>query len=495
MEINNAVNPELKKYVQAYISSNFDRIVEDLRTLVKVPSYRTDDPSPCCPFGPGPAAGVEAAAKLYESYGYAVERYPEDGYALVRAGSGEKTLGFFCHCDTVPGDTGVWNYAETPYDVTYHGDFLIGRGVKDNKGAAIAVLHSLLALREAGAEPEHSILVFLGSNEETGMKDAEAFRARHRLPDVSLVPDCDPPLCRGERSYCCFDLTSEGGFETILNFAGGTAWAVVGDATVTLPASAQLKAEITAALEGRTDAVLSENADGTLSLVATGATAHPGMPKKSINAAWIASEILLQCPALGENDLALLAQIRDMTREPFGNYFGVTFHDEDFGDLYLSCCEISIADGHINLLFRCNYNTAFPVETIQARASAKAAETGWVYRFTDDDKGFVKGIDHPVVNLVLDIYHTLCAENGVTKTFRIYTSPSGTYARRLENAYAIGIDVPYTKVPADFPLGHGRVHEADECLGIPNYKEGILQMAMMMNVLDRELENLPSAND
>ena len=208
MEINNAVNPELKKYVQEYISTNFDQIVEDLRTLVKVPSYRTDDTSPNCPFGPGPAAAVEEAAKLYESYGYTVDRYPEEGYALVRAGSGEKTLGFFCHCDTVPGDTGVWNYAETPYDVTYHGDFLIGRGVKDNKGAAIAVLHSLLALREAGAEPEHSILVFLGSNEETGMKDAEAFRVRHRLPDVSLVPYCDPPLCRGERSYCCFDLTS-----------------------------------------------------------------------------------------------------------------------------------------------------------------------------------------------------------------------------------------------------------------------------------------------
>ena len=494
MEINNAINPELKKSVQTYISTNFDRIVEDLRALVKVPSFRTDDVSPSCPFGPGPAAGVEAAAKLYESYGFTVERYPEEGYALARIGSGEKTLGFFCHCDTVPGDTGVWDFSPTPYDVITRGDFLIGRGVKDNKGAAVAVLHSLVALREAGANPEHSILVFLGSNEETGMKDAENFRAHHRLPDVSLVPDCDPPLCRGERSYCCFDLTSEGKFDTVINFAGGTAWAVVGDSTVTLPNTAALKAELTAALAGRTDASLSENEKGELVLTAIGATAHPGMPKKSLNAAWIAAEVLLQCPALGENDLALLAQIRDMTAEPFGNYFGVTFHDEDFGDLYLTCCEISVADGHVNLLFRCNYNTAVPVETIQAAASGKAAETGWVYRFTDDDKGFLKGMDHPVVKLVVDVYHTLCEQDGVTKTFRIYTSPSGTYARRLENAYAIGIDVPYTKVPADFPLGHGRVHEADECLGIPNYKEGILQIAMMANVLDRELEKLPSAN-
>lgn len=481
---------EHKASIQEYLLANKEQIVEDLRTVVKVPSFRSD-PEPGCPFGPGPAAAVEAAAKLYEANGYQVERYPEDGYALARAGSGEKYIGVFCHCDVVPSETGgEWEHSDTPYDIVLQDDFVIGRGVKDNKGAVIGTLYALNALRASGALLKHSVLVFLGSNEETGMQDAIAFCEKHRMPDVSFVPDNAAPLCYGERGYCSFYFTCDKKLETIIDFAGGNRWSVVGEVKTVLPANAQLKQEIMEAIKDRTDAELQENEDGNLLLITSGIPAHPVAAYRSVNAGGVAAEILVQCPSLGENDIAIMTHVREMLCNVYGEYLGLAYKDEHFGDLTVCGMNIATKDGHVELLTGVCYQPIFTEEYIRETVMKKGKEIGWTYTLDFNDVGYLSSKDTPVVELVDGIYRALCEEENISPINNIYTSGAATYARRLKNAYGIGITIPASGVPKNFNRGHGGPHQPDECMWIPNYLEGILNLALILVNVDKVLEDL-----
>ena len=46
----------------------------------------------------------------------------------------------------------------------------------------------------------------------------------------------------------------------------------------------------------------------------------------------------------------------------------------------------------------------------------------------------------------------------------IYTLGGGTYAHKLPNALAFGMDG--NKKPEDFPQGHGGAHGVDECVSL-----------------------------
>ena len=93
-----------------------------------------------------------------------------DGYAgSVTLGDAENSIGIIAHLDVVP-EGGNWIYP--PYDAVYlpENDALIGRGVDDNKGPAVAGLFAMRMLREFGHPLRHGIKLICGLSEETGMK-------------------------------------------------------------------------------------------------------------------------------------------------------------------------------------------------------------------------------------------------------------------------------------------------------------------------------------
>ena len=490
----NPVCPELTAKVLDYITAHEEEIIEDLKALSRIPSVR-GDAEPGFPFGRMPAAAVEAAADLYEKHGFSLTRRIDMGYALANVGPAGRTLGVFCHCDVVVADAGVWEQIDDAFDPQIKDGYLIGRGVKDNKSAVVGVLHAMNALKAAGVPVRHNIQVFLGANEETGMEDVKNFRAENPLPDLSLVPDCEAPLCRGEKGVTHFELLCGQKFERILGFAGGSKAGVCGSVTVTLPGDPDLKTQLLAALEGRADAQLSENEDGQLLLLAKGISAHPAMPVGSVNAGWIAAEVLLKCPALGENDLAILEQVRAILCNIKPLYFGIDSWDEVFRDLTMICTIISTENGQIKLTCVCTFQPSFPLETIHSSVAAKCAEIGWTPSFIRHSIGFIMPEDDPTIELVVDTYHQLCKARDIPKIYNVYTSNVGTYARALENAFTIGTDVPITRPPQWFSAGHGRVHQPDECINVRYFLEGILHLAMILEAVDRELDHLPSIHD
>ena len=84
-----------------------------------------------------------------------------------------------------------WDYP--PFEGTLvENRYLIGRGVQDNKMAAIGVFHVMNCLRDLGVTRSYSL--HMGTSEETGMEDARY------SPRTIPHPIC--PSCRIRVSRC-----------------------------------------------------------------------------------------------------------------------------------------------------------------------------------------------------------------------------------------------------------------------------------------------------
>ena len=482
-------DPEIVRRIRSYINSHEHEIIQDLKELVGIPSLR-GKAEPGMPFGQACARAVDAAADLFERNGYSAHRREDRGYALASAGSGTKTIGVFCHCDVVRTDSGVWEQVEDPFCPEIKDGYLIGRGVRDNKGGVVSVLHALNAMRHAGIAVHNRIQVFLGGNEESGMQDILNFKKDHPMPAFSLVPDSSLPLCRGEASDASFVLTCDRPFARILDFFGGTSAGVCGEASVVLPNDPILREELTRALKGCTRASLTEDASGQLLLNAVGATAHPANPFQSINAGGIAAGLLLQCPSLGEQDLAVLEQVHAMLSEVTATYFDIANYDDVFKDLTLVIFQLSTRNGTLSMTGMTHFSPSLSADLLQKRMRNKCTRSGWSVTFKTVNPGFLMPLEHPAAKLMTEVYGNLCQDMGVSTPSVPFVLKAATYARHLDNAFGTGFELPSGTVPANFPAGHGLAHQPDECLNISNYKEGIVCMALFLSAIDQNLDKL-----
>ncbi len=106
-------------------------------------------------------------AELAESYGLKAKNV--DYYAAhAEIGEGEGNAVVMAHLDVVPAGEG---WSTDPFTMVIKDGKAYGRGVTDNKGAAIVALHCLRALKDAGVKGNRKLRVIFGSGEEVGMAD------------------------------------------------------------------------------------------------------------------------------------------------------------------------------------------------------------------------------------------------------------------------------------------------------------------------------------
>ncbi|MEG1943625.1 MAG: M20/M25/M40 family metallo-hydrolase, partial [Angelakisella sp.] len=101
-------------------------------------------------------------------------------YGTVEHGSGDKIIGIFSHLDVVPEGSG---WTGKPYELVEKDGFLIGRGVADDKGAAVAGMYVMSCLDALDIKLRSKISLYLGCSEETGMSDISHYVAEQPMPD------------------------------------------------------------------------------------------------------------------------------------------------------------------------------------------------------------------------------------------------------------------------------------------------------------------------
>ena len=100
-------------------------------------------------------------------------------------GSGSPHFGFAGHLDVVPPGDG---WQTDPFVPEIQGEILYGRGSVDMKGAVIAALHALAAIRRAGADAPEVVLQAVPSEEDGGLGTFAALEADDDF-DAALLPE------------------------------------------------------------------------------------------------------------------------------------------------------------------------------------------------------------------------------------------------------------------------------------------------------------------
>ena len=402
-------------------------LAQDTIRLIQIDST-LQEPAPGAPFGIGPKKVLDTVVEMGKAEGF----YPIDydvGVVSLGLKEGQPDLGIWLHGDVVPVDSD-WLYP--PFAGTlYKGTHIIGRGATDNKGQLAAIFHLLRIFKKLGITLNYNPALYVGSNEETGMHDVQAFLAQCTPPRLSLIPDSSFPIGYG----------GKGGMN--LTFRSKMP---LHDLTIT----AGLADE-----PGKAEANLAGKPYFTQT-----SPRHTSHPDPHGNMITLLAELLLLDKNLSEADRPVLEFCKAISLDINGKAFGVWRESQHMNPMTIFAKTIETIDGYLNFTINIRYpieNTAEQItDGLQIAAEAHGME---LVEVTPGTKPFLMDKEEPLVQALAAIANEV---TGDCKT--PYTLSGSAYCSYLPNAYAYGMDG--NQIPEDFPKGHGGAHSKDEIVSL-----------------------------
>lgn len=268
-----------------YFLQQQDSFLQDLAPLLRIKSVSRPCEDPQAPCGVEVKQALDYMASLARGYGFSATnlgKVTQISWDESLPSDDRKTVYIACHADVVACSSG-WTYP--PYDLTVRDGRIYGRGVLDNKGAAMAVLYALRALKEHGIQPHVTLKLLIGGCEETSMADMEEYASQYGLPDEALTPDSVFPIVNTEAGMIsariCFDRPQAVGPLQLVQFRGGMASNAVPDRAQAVVECGKFASQVYALLRDRFDCSLC----GTqIQIEATGISAHASTPQEGKNA-------------------------------------------------------------------------------------------------------------------------------------------------------------------------------------------------------------------
>jgi len=449
----------LLQKADAWIEAHKEEFITELRGMVQIPSVsRADLAEPGAPFGPDCRKMLDYSLERGRAYGF--DTADHDGYAgSVCLGDMDNALGIIAHMDVVPVGDG-WIYP--PFEGTYvpEQDVMIGRGVGDNKGPAVAGLFAMRMLRDFGWPLRHGIRLICGCSEETGMQDMTALRdSGMAFPKLSLVPDGSFPVNYGQKGSIGGELAIPCG-APVVSFEAGSVRNVVPDRAVCVLAldEAVVRAALDTLDPQITEAVsITGCAEGT-TVSAVGRAAHAAGPGSGISAIFLLSRALSMAGILHDSAAHAMQAVWELTKDPYGISEGADCRDEISGELTLVYGVAHLCDGTLTLSIDSRCPILMDVEEIAGKLQAYWTEQGFGINRLSTGKAFYIPKDDPKVTALMELYTEVTGRNDPP-----YTMGGGTYSKVVPNAITFGSGLPGGRSLGDFlPEGHGGAHSKDE---------------------------------
>ncbi len=419
------MNEMLLKQIDEQIQQARQALAEDTIHLIGIRSVR-GVPEPGAPFGSGPRAMLDAVIKLGEREGFFPTRYT-DSVISIAPQEGEPDLGIWLHGDVVPVGDG-WNY--DPWKAVEYQGCIVGRGATDNKGQLCAIYHLLKIFKKLEIPLNYNVALYVGSNEETGMEDVQAFLKEHKPPRLSLVPDSSFPVGYGGKGALHVSFRSKQPLHGITLTAG-------------LPES-----------PGKAEADFYGKTIITQSLPRHGANPDP----KGNMITMITEQLLSQ--EIHEDDRSVLDFFRKLSLDIHGEEVGIYTDPSPMTPLTMSTQTIKMVDGCPELKVNIRYPMSTTCDAVVRKLQEAAENSG--LQVTTVRKGvepYLLDKDQPVIQKLNEIANQITGSDKAP-----YTLGGGTYAHRLPNALAFGMDGSLP--PEDFPKGRGSAHGLDECVSL-----------------------------
>ena len=431
--------------IKEYLSDKKEFFINELEKLVAIPSVR-DTAKENAPFGENCAEILKAVAKLYRENGFKCDISDEGGWACAEYGDGEATVGLYSHGDVVPvGDD--WTLTK-PFEMLRKDGFLIGRGVSDNKCSVLISLLTAMAIRDLKLPFNGKLIMFTGSNEETGMRDLEHFAKNSQIPKFNIITDNDFPVCRGEKSIVRIWAKSPKISDSkITDISGGDAFNII-------------LGKVSATVNGE-------------KITEYGISKHAAEPDGSKNAAL---PLFLR---LSENTDSRTAKILNyaarLVSKTDGSTFNISSNDKNFSDLTCANGMVRFENKRILLSFDIRFGPETEMDGVFEKINNTLSANGWEYECDEATKGYILPESFPLVKAVLDVWNECTGENG-----KSVLCGGGTYARLLPNAVSVG-DKISKEPPFEVPDGHGHAHQPDEFISVDGVFEAaeiIIKMAL-----------------
>lgn len=485
--------------ISQWINVHKEEILLDLKKAVNIPSISEPD-SDIKPYGKACREVLDCMLESASGYGFDVQNYLYHvaGVTLTRPSVPSRRVGIWTHLDVVPVGDG-WSFP--PFSMTEKDGFLIGRGVQDNKCAAVGVLHAFRCINELFPKLRHEYTLYMGCSEENTMNDVKFFVNHYDQPDLSLVADSGFPVCYGEKGIADVLFCSKQPLpDYVAAFSAGNASNIIPDdasITLQLDQQGQLKGQNRSpipvqnyidALQKLPDiqVIRPESDNHTLTITAKGISAHVIAPEQGKNAIHVLLNALKESGLVNESE-NWFDFLMKLSSDGYGKAAGVACSDSLSGPLIGSATVAECANGILKI--RANYRyPIFDGEQISDGSrllgglEGLAKAHGFSISVPKNSGPSFFDPDSPVVTSLTETF------NRVTNMCKkASTSSGGTYARNLKNAVAFGMTMPGMSIYKEYEGDpRGNFHQANESLNLKDYLKAIEVYIQCIVELDKQ---------
>lgn len=435
--------------MQAFIHASFAQQVQDLQTLLRIPSVSRGEPKENMPYGEQVEQALVCFKDIAKKLGFEKVFDVDHRCGVVEYGEGEEVLAIMGHLDVVPEGTG-WTYP--PYGAEIHDGRLYARGSIDDKGPAMAALYALAAVKAAGYPTRRRVRLLLGLDEECGCTGMAHYREVEGEPALAFTPDAVYPVVNSEMGI--LHAVYHKAYSSKVKAKVGTVANVIpGEAKAVLPCSVSpvsLPEGFSAAFEGNTVSVI-------------GRMGHASMPELASNAmqgllSVIASQNL---PEEDQKTLGGLASL--LAFDKHGETLSLDKEDES-GRITFMPTILEVNEEGLTITFDCRYPFTHSYEAIRSVLDEKLGALGLSCLHDSNTEGHFLPKDGELVSTLMDVYGDVTGDRDAKPV----SMGGGTYAKLFKNAVAFG--------PV-FPGQADMCHMPDENISLEDLEKNTLIMA------------------
>lgn len=424
-----------------------DEILNDLNTLLSIESVADSMPGEC-------DKALEFVLNKAKEFGLAEERVTQLSGHITLGDSG-KLCGVLSHLDVVPAGNG---WSVNPFALTQKDGRLYGRGIADDKGAALVSLYCLRALKENGVEGKNTLRVIYGIAEEVGMEDMDGYFEKMPVPELAFTPDSEYGICFAEKGILQLEVSSKTNNSRIINqFASGKAVNAVPDSACAIIDTSSYDEENLVQLANLSDGSFEfKNTIDGLMIISRGKAAHACEVEKGYNAAAALVDIIAD--AFDKSEIGSLCYFIDyaINKETNGRSLGLKMSDCVSGALSVNLASLNIDDEYAKAKFDIRYPVTVNGDAVLSQFKKVADRSDLEVSVINHEKPLYVEKDSELIGLLSEAYEAVTGEAP-----QLYSTGGGTYARKLGNkGVAFG---------PNFMDDDIRMHNSDESVDENNF--------------------------
>ena len=403
------------------------------------------------PFGRGVQNVLDTAIEMADKDGFFTKDY-KVGVAHLALKDGQPDLGIWIHGDVVTVGDG-WDFE--PFNGVEFEGCVIGRGAGDNKGQLAAMYNLLKIFKKLGIELKYNPAIFIGSNEENGVRDILGDDSREGAlgyinvatpPKLSLVPDCGFPVGYGGKGKSVFVLRSRNKFNTFKFSAGqkATPWKAFAefDVGTNLP-----------------ETLPKCTVDGNI-VWTESQSRHGSNPDPEGNMITKLSSALLGAGLVPEENIDVMKAFRELTLDTEGEALGIKIPHPIMGTPRVFIARIDFNDGYPEIEISIRNPLSVKHDFMDKAIREYAEKNGFdVVKSEMCIEPYMNDPDSEIVRELCDISNKFIGSASAP-----YIVGGVTYAHTLPNAYPFGSSS--NVAPKSFKPGRGAVHGIDESVSL-----------------------------